>query len=177
MSRAWEQTWYKTSFDPYSLHPGFLKRLYKFDNGRIRLRWSYDRQQWSVERKSAVTLPYVQKIPQYRKRYNPKTQQSYEVPNETYITARDGYLVIGYLPPEDPPSDWLIRNLQFSDIRRWGGSKQFADTLEAFEDARRDRKEKADSDTLRHLASETYDHLKRRYGEQVFVPSQYGQTT
>lgn len=175
MSRAYEKCWYRTSFDPCSIPASFLKRLYRFDDGRLRLRWSYDRQKWAVERKAVTTVEYVKGLPEYINRYNPKTGQTYTVPNESYICARDGYLIIDYVDPRPAPGDWLIKNLQFNDIRRWGGSKEFLRKLTNFERAREEAKKKANSERWRHLASEAYDHLKRRYGEQAFVPKQYDQ--
>ena len=165
--------WCRTPFDPYAPDPSFLRRLAKFDEGRVRLRWSYDRHKWSIERKMTATVEYVHAIPEYVQRFHPVTQMWEEVPNETYITARDGYLVIDYVSPETPPHDWLIHNLQKYDIRRLGGAKEVVRKLEALEEARKEQKDKASSEELRFIASESYDHLKRRMGEQSFVPKDY----
>lgn len=168
----WQQCYVKTGRDPYVIYPEFLKRLSRFDDGRVRLRWSPDKEKWIVERKVAQTVQYV-KLTEYKRRLNWQTGEWYEVPNDLYLAAKDGYMIIDYIDPRPRPSDWLIRNLQFSDIRRWGGSKEFVRKLEAFEAAREERKQKAQRSKWKDLASEQYDHLKRRYGEQAFVPRNY----
>ena len=144
----WQQCWYRTSFDPCALSPDFLKRLYKFDSGRIRLRWSYDRRKWAVERKSMHSVEYVHKIPEYIPRVLKPEGIKIIVPNETYIIARDGYLVIDYLDPQPIPHDWVIFNLQANDIRRLGGAKEYIRKLERVEDLRKDKKNKDHSEQI-----------------------------
>lgn len=170
----WMDCWYRTGFDPYSLSVDFLKRLHRYDNGRIRLRWSADRQKWAVERKSVTSVEVVKGISESVTRYD-SSGRMYEAPSESYILARDGYLVIDYIDPQPGPGHWLIHNLEYADIRRWGGSKEFIRKLEAFEEFRAKQKQKQNSERWRYLASESYDTLKRAYGEQAFVPKEYEQ--
>jgi hypothetical protein len=166
-------SWYKTSWDPYTLDSKFLKRLAAFDDGRIRLRWSVDKNKWAVERKVLCGIEYVPRMDEWKKRIDIKTGKQYVVPNETYILARDGYIIIDYLHAHPEPKDWIIENLRYSDIRRWGGSKQFTRKLEAQERLREEHKEKARKEKFRHLASEAWEDLKRKYGERVFVPRKF----
>ncbi len=166
----YQDCYYRSGWDPYPIAQRFLKRLSRFDGGRLRLRWSPEREKWILERKLVHGVEFVHRVPEYKKRFSPATGIVYEIPNDMYAAARDGYTIIDYINPVPPPGDWLITNLQFNDIRRWGGSKQFARTLEAHEARKEEKKAKEHKDRWEHLASESYDWLKRRYGEQVFVP-------
>lgn len=162
--------YYRTGADPYPISPEFLRRLARFDDARIRLRWSVEKSKWIVERKVTHGIEYTHAIPETKRRMNWEARTWSTVPNDLYVAARDGYMIIDYIAPQPPPSDWLVRNLNASDIRRWGGSKNFVRKLEAYEQAREDRKIKAQRGRWRDLAADEYDVLKRAYGEQAFVP-------
>ena len=168
----WQDCYVRTGRDPYPIAPSFLARLARFDDGRIRLRWSAEKEKWIVERKVATAIQYT-KLEEYKRQLNWQTGEWSVVPNDLYRAARDGYMIIDFIDPKPAPSDWLIRNLQFSDIRRWGGSKEFVRKLEAFEKSREEQQAKQQAARWKDLASDQYDHLKRRYGEQAFVPREY----
>lgn len=172
---SWQQCWYRTANDPYSLDTNFIKRLAKFDNGRIRIRWSHARQKWAVERKMIHTVQYVHAVPEVIRKQHPQTKQWYSVLNETYITARDGYIVIDYIDVQPVPHDWVIHNLQVNDMRRWGSTAKVIEAMEKMEQSRIERKHKDHADRMLAKAEDAYDILKKQAGEIVYVPSNYTQ--
>ncbi len=168
MSKPWRKCWCRSAQDPRTLDRGFLKRLYAFDQGRTRIRWSIARQGWFVERKL------------WHEKYEPNTTPYWPdgTPRDEWIQARDGYYTVDVLPAAAPLEDFVISNMQFFNLERWGGWLPFEAYVSKLEEQAEERKKREQADRWYAIASDVYDTVKHDLGEAAFVPSpEKGQNT
>ena len=153
---------------PYVAKIHVLKELWHLDQGRLRIRWSDEMQKWCVERKVVYAVTYVNSLPHYKKRHGE------DVENDSWIRARDGYILIGYHDATPHLDDWLIRNLRFYDIRRFSGGIKEVELLML-----REEEKKLEAMNRRHalerevISKDFYNDEVYRQGERVYVPPDY----
>jgi hypothetical protein len=156
----WKECWARTSQDPASFSKHFLQRLYRFDQGRIRIRWSPFQARWLIERKYSAG------------KYEPTITPYW--PNgmlkDEWVQARDGYITIDALPPHTPIESVLLSNLQYFNLERWGGARYFTEYVQEQEDKAQRAKAQAQSDRWYNMTSEYYMPIKRELGEVEFIP-------
>lgn len=172
---SWRDAHCKTTFDPYKLNPSFVKALYNVDNGRLRIRWSQRDEMWHIERKVGRMVSYIPRLGHYRKRFlNPPTNSEFVwVENDSWIRARDGYILIDTIYPRPHPDHWLIRNLEYYRLERWGGGEKAAQKLEQMEQVAWERKLQRDRDRWYAIAEDVHDSWNWESGQRVAVPSNY----
>lgn len=152
---------------PYTPPAYLLQQLYSMDDGRLRLRWSVEKQKWCLERKELCGIEYVQTLPQYKKR------NGIVVENDSWVRAKDGYILCGYFDPLPHLGQWVIRNLQYFNIRRIGGAQAAEMELQRLEEKERTEQERAASISREDFAKSFYDDEVWRQGERAVVPKQY----
>lgn len=173
MRRRSEQCLVRTSSMPYCPPRSLLEELYRLDDGRLRLRWSEDKEKWAVERRVSRPVEYISSLPHWRRK-KVGHDGVITVENDVWVRARDGYILIGHYAPQPLLSDWVIKNLQFYDIRRYRGGWREAEleTIRA-EEKRIEQKEKADSWRWREISEDFYTREQWRQGEKAAVPANY----
>ena len=166
----------KNSTTPFIPPKRFLEDLFRLDNGRLRIRWSEEQQQWCLERKVVRAIQYVKNLPQYKHRFIKDLQQWATFENDSWVRARDGYVLIGYYYPYALKyPDWIIRDIQFNDINKHGGWKKVANLIEAREERKRAQLERDQSWERREWAEDMYEDWQWRQGCRASVPSNYDQ--
>lgn len=154
---------------PYVPKIHVLKELWALDNGRLRVRWSDEMQKWCVERKIVHAIQYINSLSHYKKRFINGVWD--EIENDSWIRARDGYILIGYHDATPHLDSWLIRNLRYYDIRRFSGGVKEVELL-----ILREEEKKLEAMNRRHtreredIAMDFYNDEVYRQGERVYVP-------
>lgn len=155
---------------PYNPPKYLLQALANLDNRRLRLRWSEQMEQWCVERKLLHSLEYIHTLPHYKCRHDGAI-----VENDSWVRARDGYILIGCWNAQPMLSDWCIKNLQYFDMRRFsGGFKEISLLTIRAEEKAYQKKLEAQRQEMYDLSADYYTHEQHRQGEVVYVPKEYG---
>ena len=163
----WQDCWCKTSADPQKFSVSFLRRLWKLDQGRIRLRWSKEYEKWVVERKVVAAVELASTITHSRKR------RGIMVETDSWVQARDGYITIDHIAPGPGIEAMLIHNLQYFNLERWGGSANFLRALTEQEELREKSIQATKEDRWYNLSGDSFDAWKWQAGERVSVPRNY----
>lgn len=165
---SYTSVWVPTSEDPYTPPKYVLREMYYLDPF-LRLCWSPRKQQWGVYRKILHRMEYIHSLPQYVKR-----EDGVWVENESWRTAREGWIIIGYWPPQPRLSDWCLRALRFYDIRRFrGGWKEVELELIRQEERERERKKRRQDNQIEEIARDEWETWCWQFGERVAVPNTY----
>jgi len=164
----WEEQVFVATHAPYRPPRSLLWALYRLDDGHLRLRWSTRQERWCLETKRAPAVTYLPRLRHWVKRAD-----GVVVENDSWVRARDGYLLLQYVAPWPPLGDWFIRNLQYGDPWRFHGPADIARLLEQQEAAqlaavRRRHQTQNEAHALEWLESEIW-----RQGERVAVPPSY----
>lgn len=108
----------------------------------------------------------------WNERYEPHVTSHWPngMPRDEWIQAREGYVTIDVLPPDAPLEDFVITNMQFFNLERWGGWLPFAEYLTKQEENEEKSKKNTQADRIYAIASEVYDSVKHDLGEAAFVP-------
>lgn len=165
----WQDCWKRTGTDPQHFSRDFLKRLWRFANGRVRVRWSEEFEQWVIEYKTSASIERIPSLQQWKPMWN-GTKQVF-VENDSWIQACDGYVTIDRIHPKAQIEQRLIENLQYFDLARWGGSAAFIREVDEQTVMRERLMKKKHSDKNRAIAEDVYDTLKHAMGEAAFVPT------
>lgn len=163
----WKETHIKTSHDPYAVDPSVLKALYNLDDGRLRIRWSQRQQQWAIERKIGRVVNYIPTLGHYR-----TTLSGQVVENDSWIRAREGLVCVGYIPPRPAPGQWLIKNLEYYRIERWGGADALSRVMDAAEESKAAQQLREQRQRWQDIAGETWESYCWE-GHRVAVPGNY----
>lgn len=164
--KNWRECWKRVSGEPRTFGKSFLISLWNVDNGRIRLRWSEEHEKYAVERKVTFSMQWKDDLEACRVRKS----DGRTVLRDSWIQAHDGYVPIDLIHPASPIESRLVENLQYFDLARWGGSKEFLKHIEEMEQLREIAKEKEHDDAWYNLASDSYDQQFWANGERVTVP-------
>lgn len=166
---GWHDTvLYRSSSMPYEPARSLLWALYQIDDGRLRLRWSDRNQHWCLERKVACGIEYIATLRHWVKR-----KDSVVVENDSWVRARDGYILIGHYDPVPRLDHWLIRNLQYYDMRRLGGAHEVELLLTRQEERTAEAQDRALTRDVTAAAGEFFEHEQWRQGERAAVPRRY----
>lgn len=165
----WQDCWKRTGTDPQHFSRDFLKRLWRFANGRVRVRWSEEFEQWVIEFKTSAAIERIPSLQQWKMMWN-GTKQVF-VENDSWIQACDGYVTIDRIHPKAQIEQRLIENLEYFNLERWGGSAAFIREVDAQTQMREMLLKKKHSDKNRAIAESVYDTLKHALGEAAFVPT------
>ncbi len=166
----WQDTLVKTSSIPYYPQPSLLRSLFSLDDGRLRLRWSDFESKWALERKSTFTLEYINTLPRYRTQPN-----GYKVENDSWIRARDGYVLIGHYDPEPHLGHWVIDRLRFYDMRRFSGGWKEVDLLMCREEEQKQKQQDHHYELVREgISKDFFEREQWRQGNRAAVPKHYG---
>jgi len=130
----------------------FLKELKTFDP-LLRLRWSPRMELWQIERQVVRGL-------------HPGTIRC-DNWHDDYIRARDGYVLVACVPP-GRLTPHVFERLKAADLWSNGGWKEVADRLDAFDEAREEKRWELFSRNITDLSKSVYDLLKMRDGRTVF---------
>lgn len=155
--------------DPYTPPDFFLRFLARFDKG-LRLRWSQRFDKWYVERKAACAIEYVKRLPQYVKHWSGAM-----VENDSWVRARDGYILVQTFSPLPKLGEWTIAMLQWGDPWRINP----ADREQLLLDQERKEDEsthRAHQRYIEAMAKDEYENMVWRGGEREVVPSNYERT-
>lgn len=154
---------------PYTPPSYLLRQLYQMDNGRLRLRWSVEQQKWCLERKELCGVEYIKTLPHI------KIRNGRVVENDSWVRARDGYVLCGYFDPQPLLGSWVIRNLQYFDIRRMGGAERAEIELRRQDEKERARQERVNSARLEAISKDVWDSWTWKQGERAAVPRGYAE--
>lgn len=163
---------------PSSMPKWFLEKLYQIGNGRLRLRWSEEYSQWALEIKVTRASQYIKDLPHYKHRWSAATGhivRTFE--NDSWVRARDGYMLVGYYYPYALKyPDWILNDIQFNDMRRFvGGPAEVARIVEERESRERNIRNKDDSQSNYDWAEDFYNTELWRQGNRAAVPANYDQ--
>ena len=127
----------------------------------LRIRWSYQRKKWAVDRKaqgrSQIFLPI---------KYTPWGYKKLPEHSDISICYRNQTINIFYTPHLDRR---LFLALFEMDSFRWG--KRFVSKLEESEKKEQKRIDKYDSGELDALSGDVYDHLAYKEGRRASMAS------
>lgn len=161
---SWKQVLVHTPFMPYTPPDHFLKGLYALDP-TLRLRWSDEVQKWCLEKKVVRAIEYINSLPHYKK------VKGVEVENDSWVRARDGYILIGFYRPQPVLADWTLHLLRHNDMRRFsGGAKEVELQMVRQEEKEIEARNRRDSWINREIAEDFYSSECWRQGERVTVP-------
>lgn len=168
----------KDHFTPYSPSRWFLEELYKLDPeapGMLRVRWSQERQMWALERKQRAKIQYVNWLPQFKLRYpNGKNNPPKYIQNDSWLRARDGYVLIGFYTPEALRfPEWVLKDIQAHDMRRLGGWEAIDKKINEEERAADEKRDKAAAQERYDFSVDFYNSEQWRQGERAAVPRNY----
>ena len=162
-----EQVYVDSSFAPYKPERSLLWALSQFDNGRMRLRWSARFQEWCLERHVSCGIDYIKTLAHWVKR-----KDRILVENDSWIRARDGYVLIWHEDAVPRLDHWLIRKLRYCDLDRIGGPREADLLLIQQEERRAARIEKRHTAERQDAAGDWWDSETWRQGERISVPAQ-----
>lgn len=167
-----DQVFVRTVATPYVPARSLLWALHQLDDGRLRLRWSDRYEQWCLERRVACGIEYITTLPQWVRR-----KDRVVVENDTWVRARDGFILLGHYDPLPHLGHWLIHNLQYYNIRRLGGAGEVDLMLTRQEEQRVASLDRDLSRDVTAAAGDFFEHEQWRQGERAAVPQQYGGIT
>ena len=153
----------KSSSDPYAPPAYFLRFLNQFDQGRLRLRWSQRTNQWHIERKEAASIEYIKSLPQYIR----------GCVNDSWIRARDGYILVSTLPALPHLGDHSISTLRFTDPWRLGARALDLQLIRQ-EEKKKEAQTRDFHNTVDSLAKDEFQEMIWKGGERIAVPAQGG---
>lgn len=130
----------------------FTEELAKFDPG-LRVRWSAQRQMWALER-------------QVKRALHPGTLNG-DTEDDEYVRARDGFLLVGHIPPRGI-SRYVFQTLEQNDMWKRGGWERYIREVEDAEESADEEKWRKITAQNRDLAKDLYEVLKLRSGRTVF---------
>lgn len=152
--------------DPYVPAPHFLRFLSQMDSG-LRLRWSQRWSQWHLERKAATAVQYIKTLPQYV-----RTAWGAVVENDSWIRARDGYILVRTFDPLPQFGDWTISALQWGDP--WRIDPVAREQLLMFQERKEATSTRRAFETqVEAIAKDQYEDMVWRGGERAAVPANY----
>jgi hypothetical protein len=152
--------------DPYIPAAHFLRFLAHLDKG-LRLRWSQRWSKWHLERRVARAVEYIKRLSQYVK--NPEGAM---VENDSWIRARDGYVLVRAFDPLPMFGDWTITALRWGDP--WRVDLRAREALLFAQERDEELSKKRAFDTkIEAIAKDEYENMVWRGGERVAVPATY----
>ena len=114
----------------------------------LRIRYSKERERWSVERK----------VTRGRFADNPHHYES-----DRYYHVRDGYIPVGYLPPRSEffsgEVEGILQSLYEGDLYRVGGAEKMSDKLDLEYEREQERIDRDIRSENEALAGESYEDL------------------
>lgn len=141
--------------DPYTPEPYVLRGLHNLDNN-IRIRWSQRFGQWQVERKVSHAVSYIKTLAQY----------VHGVENDSWVRARDGYILVRSFGPQPTLGDWALTVLQWGDPWRVTRAHRELALLRQ-EERQEQEKTNAFHTHVEAVAKDQYDDMVWRGGERV----------
>ena len=152
--------------DPYKPAAHFLRFLGHLDKG-LRLRWSQRWSKWHLERRASHAVEYIKRLAQYV-----KSPTGAMVENDSWIRARDGYVLVRTFDPLPQFGDWTIHVLQWGDPWRVDPKAREA-LLFAQEHNEEASKKRAFHNQVEAIAKDQYEDMVWRGGERSVVPANY----
>lgn len=167
MKAEWMKAYCANEYAPYKPPAHVIRRLYYLADGRLRLRWSREREQWAVEIRTHRPIHTSLVTPRAHYKLG---VGGYVVERDMWICQRDGYSILGYWDAQPPLGDWCIHSLQLNDMRRLGGAERVNQMLLDQEAKQATAQNRANSNDNQAFFAEFYRDEQRRQGEVGFVP-------
>lgn len=153
--------------DPYRPAAHVLRFLHCLDPGRLRLRWSQRFKQWHLERKVMAATEYIKRLPHYV-----RFRDGSACENDSWVRARDGYILVRAFDALPQLGDWTIRELQWGDPWRLTAEEIHLRMLRE-EERRNTAQQRAFHNRIEDIAKDQFEDMVWRGGERVAVPGNY----